>query len=322
MQPSLPPRLSAARHDAHFRRLPFYMRHYTKKFATHAAQVALLNARGLSFYDEQEAVKTLGSVNYYRFTGYALPFTKDREHFLPNAVFEDVMSVCCFDAGLRDLLFEALEAIELDFRARFAYSFSQLYGSLGYRNPRNFKDAKAHADALVKIDKEIARSTEKCVAHFRLEYYQGEVPIWAVVEVMTFGTLASIYNNLCEAGAKAISQSYGIRWDILGSYLQHLSVLRNFCAHHSRLYDRKFYKFQPLKEWRGLSPAISDTRAFFYQVMLCYRLAKNVHSPCFDRDDWKGRLCSAFSTAPLQKCFDLPKLMGLPSDPANSPLWV
>lgn len=298
------------------------MRHYTKRFATYTDQVALLKARGLSVDDEVAAERLLESVNYYRFTGYALPFTKDREHFLPNVSFEDVMSVCRFDSVLRDLLFEALEAIELDFRARLAYSFSRCYGSLGYRDPANFKDAMAHADSLAKIDKEIKRSSERCVAHFRREYYEGEVPIWAVVEVVTFGTLASIYNNLCETGAKMVSLSYGIRWNILGSYLQHLSVLRNFCAHHSRLYDRKFYNFQPLKEWRGLSPTISDTRAFFYQVVLCYRLAKNVHSPCFDRDDWKRRMCARFSDAPCPNCFDLRKLMAVPVDVISSPLWV
>lgn len=298
------------------------MRHYTKKFATHANQVALLKARGLSLDDEKSAERILGSVNYYRFTGYALPFTRDREHFLPQATFEDIVEVCQFDARLRDLLFEALEAIELDFRARFAYSFSRLHGALGYREAKNFKDADAHAVSIQKIDREIVRSTEKCVMHFRREYCQGEVPIWAVVEVMTFGTLASLYNNLCDAEAKAVSLSYGIRWDILGSYLQHLSVLRNFCAHHARLYDRKFYKFQPLKEWRGFSPAVSDTRAFFYQVLLCYRLAKNINSPCFDRDEWRKRVSESISAAPRIPCFDILALVGVSGDWANSSLWV
>lgn len=140
----------------------------------------MLKARGLVFGNEATAEIFLKSVNYYRFTGYALPFTMDREHFLPNATFEDVMSICRFDSSLRDLLFEVLEAIELDFRARFAYSFSQRYESLGYRDVVNFRDAKVHGDSLVKIDKEISRSSEKCVEHFRSEYYPGEVPIWAV----------------------------------------------------------------------------------------------------------------------------------------------
>lgn len=299
------------------------MRHYTKTFAAHADQLALLKARGLSVGDEAKAVQTLGSVNYYRFTGYALPFTSDREHFLPNAAFEDVVEIMRFDARLRDILFEALEAVELDFRARFAYSFSQLHGALGYRDAANFMDSGKHAVSLQKIDAEIERSSEPCVLHFRRDYCPGEVPIWAVVEVMTFGTLVGLYKNLREPAAKAVSRSYGIRWDILGSYLQHLSVLRNFCAHHARLYDRKFYKFRPLKEWRGLSPAVSDTRAFAYQVLLCYRLAKNVHSPSFDRDDWRARVCGLMRTAPCSPCFDLPALMGVTGDwSPRSPLLV
>lgn len=298
------------------------MRHYTKKFATHSEQVALLKARGLSFSDEAGAERILHSVNYYRFTGYALPFTRDREHFLPGASFEDVVSVCRFDASLRDLLFEVLEAVELDFRTRFAYAFSRLYGPLGYRDAVNFCDVGKHEKALSKIKQEIARSSERCIAHFRREYNPGEVPIWAVVEVTTFGTLVGIYNNLHADGAKAVSLPYGIKWNILGSYLQHLSVLRNFCAHHSRLYDRKFYKFQPLKEWRGATPPISDTRAFFFQVLLCYRLAKGIVSPCFDRDEWKRRVCDALATAPRTVCFDILGTMEVPNNPANSPLWI
>ena len=181
------------------------MRHYTKTFRSHADQLSLLKERGLSIGDVVGAEKILESINYYRFTGYALPFMID---------------------------------------------------------------------------------------------------------------------NLRVDGAKEISKSYGIKWNILGSYLQHLSVLRNFCAHHSRLYDRKFYKFHPLNEWRTTHPGLSDTGAFFYQAVLCHRLSVCVKSTCFDRDSWRQRICQAFASAPRILCFDLPGLMGIPTDPARSPLWV
>lgn len=298
------------------------MRHYTKTFRSHADQLSLLKERGLSIGDVVGAEKILESINYYRFTGYALPFMIDREHFRPNATFEDVLAICRYDAKLRDLLFEALEAIELDFRARFAYSFSRMFGALGYRKPVNFRDGGAHAVTLAKIDAEISRSKEKCIQHFQQDYYPSEIPIWAVVEVLSFGTLVGLYNNLRVDGAKEISKSYGIKWNILGSYLQHLSVLRNFCAHHSRLYDRKFYKFRPLNEWRTTHPGLSDTGAFFYQAVLCHRLSVCVKSTCFDRDSWRQRICQAFASAPRILCFDLPGLMGIPADPARSSLWV
>jgi abortive infection bacteriophage resistance protein len=39
---------------------------------------------------------------------------------------------------------------------------------------------------------------------------------------------------------RVISRVYGINEDVLESWLRHLSVVRNLCAHHSRLWNRQF----------------------------------------------------------------------------------
>ena len=59
---------------------------YQKPYKTVAEQVALLEGRGLVVdIDASNFAAFLRSVNYYRFTGYAIPFQIDREHFAKDA---------------------------------------------------------------------------------------------------------------------------------------------------------------------------------------------------------------------------------------------
>jgi len=113
---------------------------YAKPFLDESQQVALLASRGLSVSDPKMAAEFLKRVNYYRLSGYAIPFLIDREHFKPDASFDELMSVYRFDRILRDLLFEALEAAELAYRAIFAHQLSRNFGPLGYRDVANFKN--------------------------------------------------------------------------------------------------------------------------------------------------------------------------------------
>ena len=65
---------------------------YQKPFKTVAEQIALLEGRGLSVdIDASDFAAFLRSVNYYRFTGYAIPFQVDREHFAKDAKASDFL---------------------------------------------------------------------------------------------------------------------------------------------------------------------------------------------------------------------------------------
>jgi len=134
---------------------------YAKPFLDECQQVALLASRGLSVSDPKMAAEFLTRVNYYRLSGYAIPFLIDREHFKPDASFDDLMAVYRFDRVLRDLLFEALEAAELAYRAIFAHQLSQNLGPLGYRDAANFKNVSVFKAQLAHFDKTIAL----CLSH-------------------------------------------------------------------------------------------------------------------------------------------------------------
>jgi abortive infection bacteriophage resistance protein len=117
---------------------------YAKPHKTFEEQIALLQMRGLAVSDMVLAKAVLASTNYYRFTGYAIPFMEHREKFKAGVAFEHVFQAMRLDAQLRDLLAKALECVEIDFRTTFAYEHSQCHGPMGYRNPACFVDPVQH----------------------------------------------------------------------------------------------------------------------------------------------------------------------------------
>lgn len=62
------------------------------------------------------------------------------------------------------------------------------------------------------------------------------------LEVISMGTLSKLYANFSNASAKhAVAREFGLNHHkFLRSWLECLDVLRNCCAHHSRLSNRVF----------------------------------------------------------------------------------
>ena len=294
---------------------------YSKPCLSEDQQVTLLASRGLSVADKVIAAQLLSRVNYYRLSGYAIPFLIDREQFKDGATFDDLVTAYRYDRELRDLLFEALEAVELAYRTILARKFSEVAGPLGYRSAKNFRNQSAFIEQVGHFDRTIADSKERCIVHFKNNYGGDQVPLWALVEVETFGPMTKLYENAVAAIQYEIAKVYGIGAKPLRSYLQHLRVLRNFCAHHARLIGRKFYGYSPFADWPRAAMK-TDTRKLFHQFLFAYRMLKDVPAICFDREAWKRRVCDVFMHAPQTPCCNLAALMGVPVDVENSPLWM
>lgn len=132
---------------------------FSKPWLSHAAQVQLLQQRGLTVADPQSAQQFLSHLNYYRFSGYCPAFELQRHNFIGGTTFEDVVAAYQFDLTLRDLLTEALEIVEVDLRASIAYQFGQRYGAFGHTDPAHFYQYFSHtgnttfvARVLIRLD--------------------------------------------------------------------------------------------------------------------------------------------------------------------------
>jgi abortive infection bacteriophage resistance protein len=120
------------------------------------------------------------------------------------------------------------------------------------------------------LREEAQRSNEVFVAHFRSTYDEfPDLPIWAAAEIMSFGTMLTLFNMSSNRVQKAIARRYGLPGRVLGSWLLTLNYTRNLCAHHSRLWNRVL-ALKPLlpdekrdPRWHGATPVRND------RVLLC-----------------------------------------------------
>ncbi|MCK9371822.1 MAG: Abi family protein [Sulfuricurvum sp.] len=75
-----------------------------------------------------------------------------------------------------------------------AYHHGPAYGAFGYLNPTNFKTtSEFYENVMFAIREETGRSSETFISHFRDKYGTTDLPIWAMVEVVSMSTLSKIY---------------------------------------------------------------------------------------------------------------------------------
>ncbi|MHB8771404.1 MAG: Abi family protein [Syntrophales bacterium] len=287
---------------------------------TYPEQLQILKSRGLGVTDESEALHILEHHNYYRLSAYRFPLAEqdNPDRFLPGVTFDTLWRLYCFDRELRQLVSEACKRIEISVRARWAYVLGHAYGPQAYEDSNHFKSTYWHTEHLKSLDTELDRSDEVFVSHYRNKYGMNRPPIWAACEVMSFGLLSRFYSNIRhDRDKKRISQTYQLSIDGLKSLLEHAVYLRNLCAHHSRLWNRRFTITVALPDSRPswLIPNFNpqrDRRIYNSLVLLVHMLL--VIEP---KTHWPHRLACHLLTLN-------PKLiphMGFPEDWQARMLW-
>lgn len=204
-------------------------------------QLGILEARGLIVKNRGEALHHLSHTNYFRFACYRHPFINlETDKFIAGTRFEDIWEIYRFDHHLRMLVLDAIERCEISFRTRWAYEVAHRHGSQAYENAMIHRDAVRHRETLAKVDSEIRRSTEDFLSPYR-SGGSTRPPIWMVCEVLSLGQLSALYDNLsAPADRQAVADAYALDEIALRSFLHHLTVVRNICAHHARLWNRHF----------------------------------------------------------------------------------
>lgn len=173
---------------------------YRKPPLPFADQIRLLQNRGLNIPDLQKAEHYLSHISYYRLRAYTYPFqdnTDPNHPFLPNVEFEQILDLYRFDRKLRIIIFDAIERIEIAFRTQIIYHFSLRHGAHFFQDGRLFHNQVNFRNDLKTLDKEIKRSTETFIKHYRRKYTQPKRPAaWMSLEVTSMGLLSKIFENL------------------------------------------------------------------------------------------------------------------------------
>lgn len=286
---------------------------YTKKSLTFDEQIVLLQKRNLSFGNVAFAKSKLSHINYYRLSAYFHHFQDENHDFEEDTSFEEVVQLYYFDKKLRNTIFYAMEKIEVYFRTSLAYLLSQKFGSFGYVDAVNMHDAGKHEAILKSIRSEVVRSKEVFVKHFFDTYDGAYLPVWAMVEVISFGTLSRLFGNLKEQEQRSIANTLGLKPLVLARWLHTLTYVRNICAHHARLWN-KMLAVRPIKPRRNATFAgLNNTKLFFVLTMILYLLEK------IDGDEYgfKQEIKILLQHYPDVKLFN----MGFPEDWETILLW-
>ena len=220
---------------------------YTKKPLTLDEQVARLKQRGLVFDDESEAIAYLFNISYYRLRAYTYPFQENGDGVEHNFTrkdihFKDIIDLYCFDRRLRSLIFNAIEKIEVAVRTKIIQIYAEsTHNSHWYDNESLYRFD--YEDLMKHIEADVNRSNEDFIKHYNSKYDNPPMPpSWMALEVVSFATLSRLFKSLkSDSHKKYITEQFGLKKvAILENWLHAISNLRNCCAHHSRVWNRRF----------------------------------------------------------------------------------
>lgn len=295
---------------------------YSKAALTVEQQIELLEDRGMTFADRPRAAAYLREINYYRLRGYWLRRETDRtsHRFEPGTTFEDVLADYVFDRELRILLLDAIERIEVSVRTRWAHVLGRRYGPHAHLDSSLFRERGQrwnHCSAVAGLIRSVEQSREVFIEHLRSRYDELLPPIWAAVEVMSLGEISRWFANLRHAADRnEIADGCELDEELLASALHHISVVRNICAHHGRLWDRhvpitfRLPKKEPKALVRSLEPG--DPAAGYNTVVVVGWLVGRI-SP---GQTWVSRMADHIESHGPAK-----SVMGVPADFRDRPLW-
>jgi abortive infection bacteriophage resistance protein len=290
---------------------------YNKPPLTLDQQAELLLNRGLQGVSKEELIAKLSRVGYYRLRGYTYPYQNnslDNSPFLPNACWAYIQSDYIFDSKLRNLVVEALGHIEIAVRSQLAYQMAITYGSRWYEDPTLCHSERLFSENLTELKKHWLRSREVFKQHYESEYDTAvSPPAWMIFETTTFGTVSKIFSNLNNnvVAKTKIANYFGFNRSsikVLTSWFQHLNLVRNICAHYSRLFTRSFIvrpmipKGKPAK-WTNTIP--SQDRIYLSICIIITLL-----DICSPKHDFRNRLKSIMKMIRVEQ---LPSL-GFPED--------
>ena len=109
-----------------------YFVNEVKPHLSYEGQINKLREKGCIIDDDSFCRDVLVNIGYYRLSAYFLPFKSFDGTYIDNLSLKKIYRVYEFDRKLRNLLFSAIEVIEVSLRTRLAHFHSEKYGALGY----------------------------------------------------------------------------------------------------------------------------------------------------------------------------------------------
>lgn len=266
----------------------------SKPFKTIDEQIEILKNRGLNVIDEEKTKRTLLCNNYYNVINYYSKFfmVQNSDSYCANARFDEIINVYYFDKEIKSLFFKATIDVEKCLKSLIAYYFSEVHPEdYSYLNINNFNCSKitktvsliaSISRTLTKMEKE---KRPNAVKHYINKHHN--VPLWVVINYMTFGQVIQFYELMKDSEKNKIAKQYSIlaneslgvktikisSKDLL-AYLENIHEVRNIVAHSNKLIGfqcRHHIPYLPeIHSFYGINA--SDDKQDVYNVFIIMRV--------------------------------------------------
>ena len=197
------------------------------------------------------------------------------------------------DSKLRHLLLEQLGIIEIAIRAKIAYEYGHDYGNTAYYldidnyNEGNNPSVDRPFSIVQGILSDLERDKSRMLGRYadssiisndfdsKCKRYRN-VPIWVAVEVLSFGRISNMITYIKDINpAKRVAASLGVQWGPFADVVHSFSVMRNLCAHHRQLWNRRMdIKCPVQKKLRPRNINFTSTSPYAHIIMTNYYRSK------------------------------------------------
>jgi abortive infection bacteriophage resistance protein len=294
---------------------------YTKQLLTLDQQISILKQRGLIIENEAEAESILDTISYFRLAGYWRLMEADKQNhvFKPGSYFSQIISLYHFDEELRMLVFAAIQQIEVTVRTRLIRLFSERHGAFWFMDQGLADNSTLFQSNLKSLQEELNRSEDEFILeHFRKYDTPSMPPVWKTLEVASMGTLSKLYANMSDSAAKkSVSRSFLIpKFEYMRNWLRCITVIRNICAHHARLWNTNIVVKPNLpnrlpNKWI-VNKQVAPDKPYPHFCYIAYWLNSINPSNTFTKD-----IKTLLAKYPVVN----PAAMGFPRGYQNEPLW-
>ena len=241
----------------------------TKPHCEYSELIDKLRERGMIVDDEDRAIRKLSQIGYYRLSGFWYPcrkpkqddegkYLKDEKTNLPlrldtfqdNVNLNDIIDLYLFDKQLRQLILDAVERIEIFMRSIIAHEIGSIdplaYEKEQFINPKVIQTKRRNGNVvnywyewLSRLNHLVAISKEDSIVSHRAN--NKAIPFWAVIECWDYGLMSKYFENMNGRCQNAVTKRLGLdNPTMLTNWLVEIGLLRNKCAHHSRIWNRDF----------------------------------------------------------------------------------
>ena len=306
---------------------------YNKPALSNTELLTRWQTKGLQIPNTDTALRALTFIGYFRLRGYALPLMQSQNDgsriFKAKTSFSDILARYELDRDLRRITLGQLERIEIAIRTVISNQISLQYGPFWYLNypqqvlahtPGRNQQPEAFAIGrfLSNVERDTRQSTDLFAKHYFKKYTNPLLPpSWLMAECVSFGTWSKLYKHLQKAEPnhpnpkKQIAKTFGLSVSLMESWLHALSLLRNICAHHGRVWNRRF-AYRP-EIYSQAKHHFTDQQSYYCLAVVIRLLSQ----PIDINNEWPIQLMDLFSTHSDISQTEL----GFPADWADDPLW-